>query len=116
MSAKRPEGPQAASEHDDLLMLAGAAEGVEHALNAIIVAIHQRVIEDDRHDLSALGQHGAHGEAHQHGDLLLGTVRKALEQFGAMALDAGDRASARLFGSTMLSNLFKSRRRKMRTR
>jgi hypothetical protein len=49
--AKRPEGPQSAREHDNLLMLAGAAEGVEHALDAIVITIDKRVIEDDGHDL-----------------------------------------------------------------
>jgi len=44
---ERAEGAQAARQNDDLLMFAGAADGVEHPLDAVIIAIHKRVIEDD---------------------------------------------------------------------
>jgi hypothetical protein len=79
MSAKWPKRPQPAGEHDDLLMLAGAAKGVEHALDAVVIAIDERVVEDDGHDLTALGEHGPHREAHEHRDLLLSAIGKALE-------------------------------------
>ena len=71
VTAKRREGSEPAGENDDLLVLAGAAERIEHALDAVIVTIDQGVVENDRDDASPLGQHGAHRQTHENGDLLL---------------------------------------------
>src|SRR4051812_45954599 len=90
MASERSKGPEPAGEHDDLLMLAGPAQRVEHALDTIVVAIDQRIVQDDGSDLTALGQHRAHRETHENSNLLLRPVRQPLEQLGTLALDAGD--------------------------
>jgi hypothetical protein len=46
VTAERSEA--AAGQHDNLLVLAGPAQRIEHPLNAVVAAIHQGVIEDDR--------------------------------------------------------------------
>ena len=57
------EAAQSAGEHNDLLMLPGPAQRIEHPLNAVVVTVHKRVVEDDRRGSSAFGEHGTHGEA-----------------------------------------------------
>jgi hypothetical protein len=57
MTAKRLETAEPAGQHDDLLIGTRPAQGVEHPLNAVVVAVHQCVVENDRCRLTALGQH-----------------------------------------------------------
>jgi hypothetical protein len=47
VTAEGAEAPKPARQDNDLLMLPCTAEGVEHSLNAVIVTINQRVVEDD---------------------------------------------------------------------
>jgi DNA-binding transcriptional MocR family regulator len=44
-------------------MLPGPAQRIEHPLNAVVVAVHKRIVEDDQRGSSAFGEHGTHGEA-----------------------------------------------------
>src|SRR5262245_49574625 len=83
MAAERSKGTQAAGEHDDLLVFPGPAERVEHQVDAVVVAVDERIVEDDRHIATALRQKRAHGETHQHSDLLLRAAGEPLEAFGA---------------------------------
>ena len=91
MAAERRKGTQAAGEHDDLLVLPGPAERVEHQVDAVVVAIDERVVEDDRHIAAALRQQRPHGETHKHGDLLLRAAGEPLEALRTRALHPGDR-------------------------
>jgi len=74
MAAERRKGPQAAGERHDLLVLAGPAECVEHQVDAVVVAIDDRIVEDDRHIAAPLCQQRAHGEPHRDSDLFLRTA------------------------------------------
>src|SRR5271165_4105548 len=88
VSAKRSEGAKTAGQHNDLLMLASAAERIKHQLDAVVVAIDQGVIKDNGHDRALFCQHRAHCETHENGDLLLSTVGQAVEQLRPIALYA----------------------------
>jgi ABC-type glutathione transport system ATPase component len=48
---------------------------------AVIAEAAQRIVEDDGHVTAALADHGAHGKAHQHRDLLLCAERQSAENF-----------------------------------
>src|SRR5262245_11681236 len=90
MTTERCKTAQPAGEHDDLLVPARPVQRVEHELDAVVIAIDQSVVEDDRDDPSALGQHGTHGQSDEDGNLLLRAVRQPVERFGAAPLDAAD--------------------------
>jgi hypothetical protein len=45
----------------DLLVPSGTAERIEHQLDAVVVAIGESIIKDDRHIAAALRHHRAHG-------------------------------------------------------
>jgi hypothetical protein len=51
MAAERGKGLKPAGQDDDLLVLASSAERVEHQVDAVVVAIDESIIEDDRHSL-----------------------------------------------------------------
>jgi hypothetical protein len=97
VTAEWSEAAKPAGQHDDLLVLPGPAQRIEHALNAVVVAIHEGVIENDRSRLAALGERRAHGKPHQHRDLLLGAILKPLERLRPLPLDA--RARVRRLGT-----------------
>ena len=87
---KRAETAQPTREHDDLLILPGAAQCVEHALNAIVIAVNESVVEDDRDGLASLSQHRPHGETDEHRNLLLRAVGQAIKCLWSISLDASD--------------------------
>jgi len=88
-TAERPEAAEPAGQHIDLLVLACPAQCIEHSLDAFIVAVDERIIENDRGGCAAFHKHSAHGQANEHGNLLLRAVREAIERFGSFPLDAG---------------------------
>lgn len=90
VSTEGTETAQPAGENDDLLMLASPANRVEHSLNAIVVTIDQRVVENDGNGVAPLGEHSAHRKTNKNGDLLLRAVGKSVECFRTLALDSSD--------------------------
>lgn len=55
MTAEWRKRAQPACQDDNLLMFPCAAESIEHPLDAVIIAVDQRVIQDDGNCLSSLG-------------------------------------------------------------
>src|SRR5580704_8078247 len=97
VAAERRKGTQAAGEHDDLLVPPGPAERVEHQVDAVVVAIDERIVENDRHIASAFREQRPHGETHQHGDLFLRAAGESLEALRTRALYPGDRVAVAEF-------------------
>src|SRR4051812_13459375 len=89
-ASQRAEAAQPAGEHDDLLVLAGAAQRVEHALNPVVIAVDESIVENDGDGPSSLGEHRAHSKTDENGNLLLRAVGEAVERLRSIALDAGD--------------------------
>jgi hypothetical protein len=76
-AAERREGHKPAGEDDYLLVLAGPAERVEHQVDAVVVAIDESIIEDDRHITASLRKNRPHGQTHKNRDLLLRAAYEA---------------------------------------
>src|SRR6185437_9145353 len=87
---KRAEAAQPAREHDDLLILPCATRRVEHALNTIVIAVNEGVVEDDLDRPASLGEHRSHGETDEHSNFLLRAVGQAVECLWSISLDASD--------------------------
>jgi hypothetical protein len=62
-------------------------ERIKHALDPVVVAVDQGIVENYRDSPSLLGEHRAHRQAHEDGNLLLRAVRKPIEGFRAMTFD-----------------------------
>ena len=92
--ADAPRGlqrPAPAGQDDDLELLGGARQDLEHLLDPLIVGEHERVVQDDDRRPALIGEQLGEGQAGKNRQLLTRALAQALEGFKrAGAADRGD--------------------------
>ncbi|MGF1553739.1 MAG: hypothetical protein ACFBWO_14770, partial [Paracoccaceae bacterium] len=80
LAAEVAERALAAGEHQDLQIARLPGERVEHPLDARVVGVDHRVVQDHRRAPTGAGQHPREGEADQQRDLLLRAPRERVDR------------------------------------